>query len=314
MPTTVFYILLNMSVSASLIIAALLLIRKIRRLPRRMVYALWGVALLRLSLPVSPGSPLSLFHYASGLVKRLVPAQNLVPDAASAPWAQGFTMMNALGLAESYAPVRLPDGAVSRVFTAGAWVWLAVAPALLLTVVILYRLTRAQLKTAVRLRGSLYTSDALLSPMLLGLFRPKILLPAGLDADSAEGRLVIAHETVHRRRLDNVWRLAAVVIACVHWFNPLVWLMLKCFLTDMELSCDEAVVRRLGDEERRAYTSALLRFAEDRRFVLSAAFGRSGVKTRIVHVLRYKRLTLTGAAASAVFLLALAAALLTNPS
>jgi beta-lactamase regulating signal transducer with metallopeptidase domain len=131
-----------------------------------------------------------------------------------------------------------------------------------------------------------------------------------------QGRMVLAHENVHRRRLDNLWRALAVAVACLHWFNPLVWVMLRAFFTDMELSCDEAVLKKggYGEGARKAYAHTLLAFSQEKRFLVSTAFGRSGVKVRVVNVLNYKRLTVIGAIASTLFLLALALALLTNPT
>jgi beta-lactamase regulating signal transducer with metallopeptidase domain len=174
-------------------------------------------------------------------------------------------------------------------------------------------LSKNELNKAVRIKDNLYRSDMLLSPVLAGLIRPRIILPESLDPESAEGRMVLAHENVHRARLDNLWRLLAIVITCLHWFNPLAWVLLKSFFADMELSCDEAVIRKYGARERRAYVGALLRLAEDKRLLVSTAFGRSGVKVRIVNVLNYQKLTLLGALASSVFLLAVALVLLTNP-
>lgn len=128
--------------------------------------------------------------------------------------------------------------------------------------------------------------------------------------------MILEHENVHRKRLDNLWRALAVAAACVHWFNPLVWLMLRSFFRDMELSCDETVLKhgKYGSEGSKAYASALLQFAGNRSIFAPSAFGSSGVRVRIVNVLNYKRMTVIGAAASAIFLLAVAFALITNPS
>jgi beta-lactamase regulating signal transducer with metallopeptidase domain len=125
--------------------------------------------------------------------------------------------------------------------------------------------------------------------------------------------MILAHENTHRRRLDNLWRVLGICVTCLHWFNPFAWIMLKAFFTDMELSCDEAVIKKSGTEERKAYAGTLLKFSEDNRLLVSTAFGRSGVKVRIVNVLDYKRLSLIGALASALFLLVIAVVLITNP-
>lgn len=312
----VFYFVLSMSLTAGLVIAALLLVRLVRPLPRRIVYPLWALAFVRLSLPLAASSDWSLFNLTGGLVRRLVPMEAILPGAPPLPGAQRLMTMNMIGAAQSYTPLAYKTEALRELFTVGATVWAIVALAALLAACALYALTLAELHKAVPIKENLYRCDMLLSPVLTGVLRPKILLPPGLDPDSPEGQMVLAHENVHRRRLDNLWRAMAIAVACVHWFNPLVWVMLKALFTDMELSCDEAVLRKgaYGPQQRKAYASALLRFAEDKRFLISTSFGRAGVKVRIVNVLNYKRMTWIGIAASAAFVLAMALVLLTNPT
>ncbi len=314
---TIFYFVLNMSLASSFVIAALLVIRLVKPLPRRIVYPLWALVCIRLILPFSLSADWSLFNFTGRLVKRLVTVQTFTQGALPVPGPEKWAFMNMLGAAEEYAPVTYKTESLRQVFTAGAAVWAIIAAAALIAVCILYILTSAELRKAVHLRDNLYCSDMLLTPVLTGVFRPRIILPPGLDPDSPEGRMVLVHENVHRRRLDNLWRTLAIGIACVHWFNPLVCLALKAFLTDMELSCDEAVIRKcgfFGMEERKAYASALLHFAEDKRLMVSTAFGRSRVKLRVVNILNYKRLTVLGAAVSGLFLAAVALALLMNPA
>ena len=124
---------------------------------------------------------------------------------------------------------------------------------------------------------------------------------------------MLAHEDVHRRRKDNLWRLLAIGVVCVHWFNPLAWVMLRAFLADLESSCDEVVVRGYSPADRKAYATTLLRFADDQRLLAATGFGTSKAKARIIGVLHYQRLTLIGAAAAALLVAAVAVALLTNP-
>jgi len=223
--------------------------------------------------------------------------------------------MNYVGAVEEYAPFAFEykTETLRQVFTTAAMIWAIVAMALLLTAIILYLLTHRELKKATHIQDNLYRSDMLLSPVLTGVFRPKIILPASLEVDSPECQMVLAHENVHKRRLDNLWRLFAIAITCTHWFNPLAWIMLKSFFTDMELSCDEVATRKYSQEERKTYAGVLLQFAEDKRLLVSTAFGRSGVKVRIVNVLNYRKLTLIGAVASLLFLLVVAMVFITNP-
>lgn len=306
---TVFYFILNMSIAACFAVAVLLLVRLIKPLPKRILYPLWSLAFLRLVLPFTLSTKWSLFKFTGDLVKRLVMVETVtgvsLPDKA--------TVSNFIGAAESYAPVEYKTEVLRSVFATGAIIWAIVAAAALLTAAALYLLTRRELNKAVRIRDTLYRSDMLISPVLIGVFKPRIILPPGLDPDSNEGRMVLAHENVHRRRRDNLWRVLAVCVTCLHWFNPLAWVALKVFMSDMERSCDEAVVKDYAADERKAYAHTLLRFAEDKRVLVSSAFGRSGVKVRIAGILAYKTLTVFGAVVSAVFILAVAVVLLTNP-
>jgi beta-lactamase regulating signal transducer with metallopeptidase domain len=305
-----------MSLVSCFVIAALLLIRQIRRLPRRVMYPLWALAFFRLLVPFAAPTSWSLFNFTGGLVKRLVTIETITQGLAPASDAHPglWTTMNSIGAVDRYVPVEYKTESLRQIFTTGAAVWAVVAAASIIAATILYSLTRKELKQAVRIRGGLYCSDLLLSPILTGLFRPRIILPPALDPDSPEGAMVIAHENVHKARLDNLWRLLAICVTCLHWFNPFAWILLKSFLADMELSCDEAVIRKLGKEERERYAGTLLRFAEDRRVLVSSAFGRSGVKVRITNVLNYRKLTLVGLVASSLLLLAVALVLITNPS
>ena len=313
---TVFYFMLNMSLASCFVIAALLLIRQIRPLPRRIVYPLWGLAFFRLVMPFALPTKWSLFNFTGGLVKRLITVETIMHGAApvsEGSGQDGMWAMNMIGAAEQYAPFEYKTESLRQVFQTVSVVWFAIAAAAIIIAVILYTLTRKDLAGAVLIKENLYRSDMLLSPMLTGFFRPKIILPDSLDPDSAEGLMVLAHENVHKRRLDNLWKLLAICITCIHWFNPFAWIMLKSFFADMELSCDEAVIRKYNAKQRKDYAESLLRFAEDKRLLVSTAFGQSGVKQRIVNVLNFKKLTLAGAVVSSLFLLAMALILITNP-
>jgi len=310
---TVFYFILNMSIASCFVIVALLLIRQIRPLSKRIVYALWTLAFFRLVTPFTLPTGWSLFNFTGGLVKRLVTVETITQGMVPIPGSGGLAAMNVIGAATQYAPIEYKTESLRQVFTTASVIWAVIAVAMLLTAAILYMLTRKELKKAVHIKDNLYRSDMLLSPVLSGLFGAKIILPASLDPDSEECRMVVAHENIHKRRLDNLWRMVAICVACVHWFNPFAWVMLKSFFADMELSCDEKVIKKYDMEERKAYAGTLLRFAEDKRLLISAAFGRSGVKVRIVNVLNYKKLTLIGAVASALFLMVVAVVLITNP-
>ncbi|MCL1983076.1 MAG: peptidase M56 BlaR1 [Clostridiales bacterium] len=307
---TVFYFILNMSIASCIVIAALLLVRQIRPLPRRFVYPLWSLAFFRLLVPFSLSTEWSLFNFTGNLVKRLIAVE---PEGIPLAESIRLSTMNSIGTAEQIFPVEYKTEPLRQIFTAASAVWAIIAAAALLSAVILYALTRRELDKAVCVKDNVYRSEMLLSPVLSGLLRPKIILPDSLDPGSPEYQMILAHEKTHIRRLDNLWRLIGIGATCLHWFNPLAWVMLKSFFTDMELSCDESVVKKYDAEDRKAYASALLRFAEDKRVLVSAAFGQGRIKVRIVNVLDYRRLTLAGAVASSLFLVVVAVVLVTNP-
>jgi len=316
MPDGIFYIVLNMSIAACFVIAVLLLVRLIRPLPRRFVYPLWALAFFRLVIPFSPAFGWSMFNFMGSLVKKLVPFEAFTGSKIHLPASTDMTVMNMVGAAESYRPVTYKTEYLKQIFAAGSVIWSVVAAALLLAFGIMYLLTYRELRNADHVRESIYSSEMVLSPVLAGVFRPRIILPDGVDPDSTAGKMILEHENVHRRRLDNLWRLLAAAVACIHWFNPLVWVMIDAFFRDMELSCDEAVLRRgkYDSDACRAYASTLLQFSGHKSFAASSSFARSGVRKRIINVLNYRKMTLISAAASAVFVLAIALALFTNPS
>lgn len=332
---TIFYFTLNMSITACFVIVVLLLIRQIQPLPKRVVYPLWGLAFFRLIIPLTLPTSWSLFNFTGGLVKKLITIDsisqgintNADPNLRFGvynPFTRGvhpftnpdsfkISVMNSIGAAEQYAPIEYKTETLRQVFTTGAVIWAIIAAVTLITAVTLYMLTRKELNNAIHIKDNIYRSDMLLSPILAGWVKPRIILPVSLDPDSEEGVMILAHENTHKRRFDNLWRLFGIGIACLHWFNPLVWVMLKAFFTDMELSCDEKVIRKMSANQRNSYAEALLRFAENQRMSLSTAFGQSGVKVRIVNVLSYKKLTAIGTAVSSFFLLIIVIALITNP-
>jgi beta-lactamase regulating signal transducer with metallopeptidase domain len=321
MLSTIFYFVLNMSLAACVVIAVLLGVRAIRPLPRRVIYPLWGFAFFRLIMPFTIATDWSLFNLLGGWIQRLVTVETVTQGWIMLPGEASW--MNWMGQADQYIPIEYKTESVRQIFLTGSMVWVIGAAATLLTAGILYALTRRELRGAVPISGeeisgpkmnNLYRSAVVTSPVLVGLLRPRIILPEGLDPTSTQGQMVIAHEQTHQRRGDNLWRLAAIAITCLHWFNPLAWVMLKAFLTDMERSCDEAVIRRYEPKQRKAYAETLLGFAEEKRLLLAPGFGRSAVKVRITSVLDYQRMTIIGAVVSTLFLAALAVALLTNPA
>jgi len=224
-----------MSTASCFVITALLLIRQVRPLPRRVIYPLWALAFFRLVIPFTLPTSWSLFNFTGGLVKRMITIETITRGTVPMPESSGLWAMNMVGAADEYAPVEYKTESLRQVFTAASVVWAIFAAAALIAVIILYTLTWKELKKAVRVKDNLYRSHMLLSPVLTGLIRPRIILPVSFDPDSPEGKMVLAHEKVHESRLDNLWRLIGICITCLHWFNPFAWIMLRSFFTDMEI-------------------------------------------------------------------------------
>ncbi len=296
----VFYWLLNMSAVASFAGVCILLLRRIRRLPRRLTFLLWIIPFLRLLVPLGVGSRYGLMALVSKFIGRAV----VVHDEAAT-----ITMMNFTMVAKSYFPIRFKSSALDALFSVASRTWLCVAAVLIILSGASYIASKRNIRNAVRLRDNLYLSDAVRSPVVYGVIRPKILLPpCEVREDLA---FVIQHENAHIRRRDNLWRIVALATACVHWFNPLVWLFLKCFLADMELSCDEAVLRKSDGEQRKKYAASLVNSAA-RSKPLFSAFGGASMRQRVQNALSYKKLSIGSSVALAAFITAVVYVLMTN--
>ena len=157
-----------------------------------------------------------------------------------------------------------------------------------------------------RIRDNIYYSDKVNTPALYGIIKPKIIFPTN-DID----KYVLLHEQAHIKRRDNLLRIIAVTAACIHWFNPLVWLMLKLYISDSEIACDEAVIAGLPRGEHKEYALTLLRYTESRT-VYASPFGGTGVKTRIERILSYKKLSLFSVVSFVILIALTAYFLLTN--
>lgn len=294
-----FYWVLNMSISASLAGLVILLLRKIRRIPRFVPYILWAVPLIRFWLPFGFTSNFSLFHVLSWFTARSVPLLD----------NNSFTILNSIALAENYNPFTFRDEGLAQLFFIAGLVWLVVFAALFLTSAALYFMTKAEIKDAVRLFGNVYESSKLTAPAVYGVIKPKIILPAGINEEARE--YILLHEQVHIKRRDNLMRCVAVVTVCLHWFNPLAWIFLHCFFADMELSCDEKVLKKSGGGQKKAYAFALIGIQE-KKTVFASAFGGAKTRVRIENILSYKKMTVFSVVCCVIFMAVLAAALLTN--
>ena len=301
----VFYWLFNMSLVASLVGLIVLGLRAIPRLPRRYACWLWLIPMVRMWIPVGMGSRWSLMTLLSKLTTRTVVV-----------WERddmSFAFTNVVMAANSYFPVTYRINLLEELFRTVAVIWLAVAAAILITFAVLYVTTKRELRDAVWLRENIYLSDKVTSPALYGILRPRIILPLGWESKD-DLSLILAHEKAHARHGDNLWRVIAFVTAAIHWFNPLAWIFLRIALSDMELYCDERLLRHLDVDGKKAYAHALVNGAQSihEQALFASAFGGAKIRVRIDRILNYRRLSIGSVVCFTVLILAIAYVLLTN--
>jgi beta-lactamase regulating signal transducer with metallopeptidase domain len=302
----VFYWILNMSILGSLLGAMLLLLRKIKRLPRFFIYLLWGLVLIRLICPVGVVSGFSLLNILPRGSTRIIPANEVL----SVEQAR-LLMTNFVQNAKEYQPLEFKSDGLREFYQVAFVVWIVVAIIAIQGNLILYYLTGKELKKAIHLQDRIYESDRAFTPMVYGMIRPRIILPTGVIREDNISYL-LAHENTHLRRHDNAWRFLAILVTCIHWFNPIVWLFLKKFREDMELACDEGTIRRMKVEERKQYAFTLLAYAKKETKLYASSFGGSKVKLRIERVVSYRNLTLVSTCGFCLLFLLLVVFMLSN--
>ena len=296
------YWIFNMSITASVMGLIVMLVRKIRAIPRRVAVFLWLIPFIRMTVPLGLNSPYSLMSLISKLTTRTVTVYQPSEELA-------FSYTNSIMAAESYSPITYKVNLLEKVFAAAGAVWAIVALAILIALAIIYSATKKEIRYSRFLKENIYLSDKVDSPAVYGIFKPRIILPSSYE--NRDNRYVIRHEKTHIRRLDNLWRILGFATASIHWFNPFAWVFLKAFLEDLELACDEMAVSGYDAEERKSYARTLLECTRSKSLLVSP-FGGAKVRTRIENVLSYKRMTAFSAAGFALLILIITVTLLTN--
>ena len=294
--SALFLTILHMSVCASWLVLAVLLLRLcLRRAPKWFNVLLWGIVAVRLVFPFSVESPLSLLPRTEAIRPAITTVQTQPAQISSAAAAGGSAAP-----AQSWLSIL-------------AWVWLAGAAALLLYTMVSTLRLRHRVREAVRLRGNTYQSERIDSPFVLGTIRPRIYLPYRMD--SRDRQHVIAHEQAHLRRGDHLWKPLGFLLLTIHWFNPLMWLSYVLLCRDIELACDEKVIKELGFEQRADYMQALVSCSVSRRRIAACplAFGEIGVKERVKSVMNYKKPTFWIILLVVIACIALVVCFLTDP-
>ena len=314
--------IVNMSISASYLVLAVLVLRLIlKKAPKWVSVLLWGMVAVRLIFPISIESTLSLMPTADPIPDNViaelhadvqtdapVPVRPHSPadNTADMPVSEGTGGQDLAGVAVE----EEPDIQTVTVLTA---LWLAGVAGMLVYTAVSYLLLRHRVATAIRLRNNIYRSENVDSPFVLGFLGPKIYLPFRMD--SGDLPLVIAHEEAHIRRKDHWWKPIGFVLLSIHWFNPLMWIGYILLCRDIELACDEKVIREMDNETKADYTQALVSCSVNRRRIAACplAFGEVGVKERVKTVMNYKKPAFWIVIAAVALCAVVAVSFLTNP-
>lgn len=275
----VFYWVFNMSITAAITGVLVMLARRVKRIPRRFTVLLWFVPFFRMTIPLGLNSPYSLLSLLSRMTTKTIVIYQPTEKAS-------FSMTNFVMAADGYFPITYKVDLLEDIFGVASVIWMVVFLAITLMLAVSYFTTLSEIKEAKHLRDNLYLSDKIRSPAVYGVIKPKILLPPSYE----DKDMVLLHENMHIRRADNLWRMLAVLVVAVHWFNPLCWVFLKLFLTDMELSCDECVLVKLGHARAKEYALSLLESGESAT-IFASAFGGAKMRTRIENILSFKKMT-----------------------
>ena len=308
----VFLKLLNLSISASWLVLAVLALRLIsKRSPKWMNVLLWGIVALRLMLPFSIESALSLIPSAetvSPAVVQFDPAPTITSGVSVIDNAVNPSLSGRFAAA----PLASVNPLYVWTYLAG-WVWLIGLGAMLLYALASYLRLRRRVSVSLPIQDHIYLCDAISSPFILGVVKPHIYLPSGLD--EVQRQNVLAHEQAHLARRDHWWKPLGFALLAVYWFNPVLWLAYTLLCRDIELACDERVIRTMDESAVKTYSTVLLACSMPRKAVITCplAFGEVGVKERVKNALHYKRPAFWVVAASVAVCVVVAVCFLTNP-
>ena len=280
-----FLTIINMSLTGAFVIASICFVRLLlKNAPKIVSYCLWAVVGFRLVFPFSIESVFSLIPFK---------AQTIPPDIAmqQVPHIDsGIPFVN--NAVSSILPAATPTASVNPLqiwTTIGTFVWFVGVAVMFVYGIVSFVILKRKMRTATHIEANIYEAENIKSPFVLGVLKPKIYLPVGLSGQ--ERNYILLHEQTHIRRHDHIVKFAAYFILCLHWFNPLAWVAFLLMGVDMELSCDERVLKEKGGEIKKNYSLSLLSLATERRFIGGSplAFGEGGVKERIKNVLNFKK-------------------------
>ena len=304
--------LMDIRLTVAIVILVVIVIRQLlKRAPKVFSYALWGIVLLRLLVPISIESPVSVIPDRTA-VSSMVELNEALPEIEfETPQDRAHN-----ALVRENTPPNEPLVLVSRSFDAETYltlVWVAGIMVMLSASAVSYSKLRKRVRVCVPFRKEIYIADDIDTPFVMGIFRPVIYLPGTLD--EAEKKYIIAHERHHIRRGDPIFKALMFLALTIHWFDPLVWVAFMLASRDMEMSCDEAVIRKFGEDVRADYSASLLNLAVGRRIftVTPLAFGEGNPTGRVRNLAKWKKPKRWIILICVILCVVLAVCLLTDP-
>jgi len=296
----VFYWLLNMSIYATIVGCIVVLLGKIKKIPRWIVCLLWIIPFLRMCIPIGMNSRFSFMTLLSKYTTKTIVVYEV---------RENYSMMNSVVAADTYFPITYKVNLVKDIFQVASIVWIVISITLMFVMLLIYGVTKWKLRKSYHLCDNIYLSDRVSSPATYGIKRPKIIIPKTYE--SMDLRYVLMHENSHIKRKDNVWRMIGIISACIHWFNPFIWFFLKQFLINLELACDEHVLSKCGEKEKKEYATALLDCAESKN-LFASSFSGTKARVRIERILSYQKLSAFSTFCLMILVLIIGYTLLTN--
>jgi beta-lactamase regulating signal transducer with metallopeptidase domain len=306
-----FLTILNMSLTASYVIIFVILVRLLlKKAPKVISYALWGVVAFRLIIPFSFESMFSLLPRNT----------NTGPIPHDIIYQQSPQINSGIEVVDSFVSESLPAPTIGAsvnplqiYIEIGEYIWIFGIMVLLIYSLVSVLVLKSQLKSTQLIEKDIFEAKNLKTPFVLGLIRPKIYLPVGINAN--ERSYILLHEQTHIHRKDHIIKVLAFLILSIHWFNPLVWIAFMLMSTDMELSCDEQVLKEMNEDIKKPYANSLLSLATGRHILNGSplAFGEGNVKRRIKNVLNYRKPSFWMIVVSIIAVIIVGIALVTNP-
>lgn len=315
--TALFLKLVNMSITASWLVGAVVLLRLVlKKAPKALLCSLWALVALRLICPFSLESSLSLVPQQEPISVQALQPEPMKPSphveykmeeyttpAGEVHWSEPVMAVN---------HVDTPFSALLPHYLCA--IWLVGLCLLLIYAAESYLRIRCRVGPSIPIGDNVWICDHIDSPFILGIVHPKIYLPSSVEGKDAD--YVLAHERAHLKRKDHWWKPLGFLLLSIYWFNPVMWLAYILLCRDIEMACDEKVIKELGTEEKKSYSTALLNCSLPRHQIAACplAFGEVGVKHRVKNILRYKKPAFWIVLIAAILSIIAAVCLLTDPA